>query len=400
MIWSEFLRDTLALTEDYEINLSSLLLQYNFLNQTLTLLELAVPTSSSVPHENAKCLRLLTKHFLVDRKLFNGFNLESLYDQGIISADHWQDMQHLSTLNDLRVIDDAFQKHCYSKAEETNDSDEDSDATNLPSQNNYGYRRPTIEDTQHFHRIESLSGIEDTSLLVARRSTDYQDMRKVRTLIDKLACINDYSDDDDPMDFGKFFIWELHRRCFDWQERAFLARLCESDPDPEICREITSIYFNLSSTDLSSLEDYGIMFVNKTDIPFPTIPMRSIRRLYEQEKKEILTARLHSAFRQEDSRFRHELRQIKQDRQAAGHQKVTPTVMRECEFSHQRYQKSWNTGIAVIRRLFRGVLPRNLEQITRLLQVAYAMGLQDPTNPDFRAGFEAFSIPRRQFVLA
>lgn len=167
MIWSGFLRDTLALTENYEINLPSLLQQYTFLKQTL--LGLAAPTSSSVSHENAKCLRLLTKHFLLDRKLFNEFNLEYLYDQGIISADHWQDMQHLSTLNDLRVVDDAFQKHCYSKVEETDDSDEDSEATDFSSQKNDGYHRAAVEDEPE----------ECTKSLCTRQSADYQVLRTI-----------------------------------------------------------------------------------------------------------------------------------------------------------------------------------------------------------------------------
>ena len=178
MLWSGFLRDKLALTENFETNLLSLLQQYTFLKQTL--LELEALTSSSVSHQNANCLRLLAKHFLLDRKLLNGFNLEYLYGQDIISTDHWQDMQHLSTLTDLRVIDDAFRKYCYSEAEETDDSNEDSDATNFPSQKIDGYRRAAVEDRQ-----EECTN----SSLCTRQAADYQVLRTIQTLYDKLPYV-------------------------------------------------------------------------------------------------------------------------------------------------------------------------------------------------------------------
>lgn len=48
---------------------------------------------------------------------------------------------------------------------------------------------------------------------------------------------------------------------------------------------------------------------------------------------------------------------------------------------------SWDKGVATIRRFLKGKRPDTLEQIYRLLQVAYVMGSQDPSNPDFRASF-------------
>ena len=144
-------------------------------------------------------------------------------------------MQHLSTLNDLRVIDNAFQKHCYSEAEETDDSDEDSDATNFPSQKIDGYRRAAVEDRQ-----EECTN----SSLCTRQAADYQVLR-IQTLCDKLPYVGDYSNDEGPIDFEKSYIWELHKSCGVSQaEKDALAHICESDFDGEI----SSLIFRLLST--------------------------------------------------------------------------------------------------------------------------------------------------------
>ena len=43
--------------------------------------------------------------------------------------------------------------------------------------------------------------------------------------------------------------------------------------------------------------------------------------------------------------------------------------------------------MAAIRQFLKGRKPETLGQICRLLQVAFAMGSQDPTTPDFRTDF-------------
>jgi hypothetical protein len=131
-----------------------------------------------------------------------------------------------------------------------------------------------------------------------------------------------------------------------------------------------------------SLRGYGII------IPFQYDHYSTyLRPLYHEEKEEFLIARLHSVFRQEDNRFRQKVGEIKRIIREAGPEKVTHWGIESCKFASQWYYKAWNTGIVTIRRFLRGILPRNLEQICRLLQVAYAMAMQDPKNPDFRASF-------------
>jgi hypothetical protein len=128
---------------------------------------------------------------------------------------------------------------------------------------------------------------------------------------------------------------------------------------------------------IPSLEGYGIIFHNQANIPLSTT---SIRRLEDHERDGLLTARLYSAFKR-DSRFRCELRRITRDMQAAGHQKVTSTDMRSCELAHQWYHKAWNVSIAVTRRFLRGILPRNLEQISRLLTGWHSGPRRDSRKP-------------------
>lgn len=218
MIWNEFLANTLALTGNHETNLRSLSKQYTFLKQTLV--EIAALAPSSGSHENFRCLSLLIKHCLLDRKLFNGFNLEDLYDQSVISADHWQDMQHFSTLNDLRVIDNAFQKHHYSQADVIDDSNENRDDMMFPCQTHDGHGVTAVEDREEEYSMSSCM----------KHPADYQILRMIRTLYNELPCINDYSYDEDPIDFGESYIWELQEFCLATQEgKDSLVRAFGSD---------------------------------------------------------------------------------------------------------------------------------------------------------------------------
>ena len=53
-------------------------------------------------------LKLLLCDLLLDRSVFDGFDLESLHNEGICSTSQWQDMQLWSTKRDLDELDHSF----------------------------------------------------------------------------------------------------------------------------------------------------------------------------------------------------------------------------------------------------------------------------------------------------
>jgi ankyrin repeat protein len=71
-------------------------------------------------------LKLLVRDFLLDQTVFDGFGLEYMYQQGILSASHWADIQEWSRDRDLDVLQD-----CFSMGSEgaQNDKQEDKDAS-------------------------------------------------------------------------------------------------------------------------------------------------------------------------------------------------------------------------------------------------------------------------------
>jgi hypothetical protein len=376
-IWSVFLRHVLALTDPYIINLPAIIQKYPLLKNAL--LGLDGPNSLHTSHENAKELRLLTEGLLLDRKIFNGFNLEHLYDQGIVSRTHWQDIQHWSAMNDLRVIDEAFQKLCHSQAEEANEDDEDlppDDVLSLLSQN-HGVCSAAPDSRQE-------NCIPSSSIT---RSADYQILRSIETLCEQLNDI-----DSNPQLFNPegTWIWELHksgdisRAEQDWLDRVIA--------DDEVSLEIKLLLYSSGLKDASRLRKC-LIFPSPVDDPRGAIDhsydptFRSIRPLSVAEKRNFLERKLHAVFKEEDQRFRDKVRKINWDRQPAGYKGATSMDVGSCGFIFQWYNRAWNKGIATIRRFLQGRRPGTLEQICRLLQVAYAMGSQDPTNPNFRASF-------------
>ena len=114
---------------------------------------------------------------------------------------------------------------------------------------------------------------------------------------------------------------------------------------------------------------------------------RSIRRLTNCEKRDLIVDRLHQAFKAQDQIFREKTRNINFHKQTNGQNRAAFATADPCGFVQQRYHKAWDKGIATIRRLLQGKRPNTLEQICRTLQVAYAMGSQDPSNPDFLTSF-------------
>lgn len=103
---------------------------------------------------------------------------------------------------------------------------------------------------------------ECTNSLCTRQATDYQVLRTIRTLYDKLPYVGDYSSNEGPIDFEKSYIWGLHKsRGVNQAEMDALAHICESDFNGGI----SSLTF--SSSLISSLEGYTILFHNQADIP-------------------------------------------------------------------------------------------------------------------------------------
>jgi hypothetical protein len=370
-IWSVFLRHALALTDPYIINLLAIIQQYPFLKNALFRLD--EPNSICASHENAKELKLLTEGLLLDRKIFNGFNLEHLYNQGIISRTHWQDIQHWSTMNDLRLIDEAFQKLCHSQAEEANEDDEDPPSGNV------------LRHRSQNHRVCSAA---PDRLQEDRTPADYRILRAIQTLYEQLPDMD--SNPQELINFEDAWIWELDKSCdISWAEQNWLNCVIG---DCEVSREIKLLLCSSGLGDAPRLRK-SVVFHNVVDDPRGAIhhsydpTFRSIRPLSVAEKQDFLGRRLHAVFKEEDQRFRDKVRKINWDRQPAGYKRATSMDMGSCGFIFQWYNRAWNKGVATIRRFLQGRRPGTLEQICRLLQVAYAMGSQDPTNPDFRASF-------------
>jgi ankyrin repeat protein len=53
-------------------------------------------------------LKLLVRDFLLDQAVFESFGLEHMYQQGILSASHWADIQEWSRDRDLDALQDCF----------------------------------------------------------------------------------------------------------------------------------------------------------------------------------------------------------------------------------------------------------------------------------------------------
>lgn len=82
---------------------------------------------------NASEIRLFVRDFLADISIWKSFGLESLHELGILSAFHWQDMQHLSSERDLDDLEDML----YPKSEDRNQETD----INIPSNPNVSYQQ-------------------------------------------------------------------------------------------------------------------------------------------------------------------------------------------------------------------------------------------------------------------
>ncbi|OCL05137.1 hypothetical protein AOQ84DRAFT_102350 [Glonium stellatum] len=381
VIRSPFLQRTLQVAEPCVLSLVEIAQRYAFLKETLFALE--GPNSLDFSYGNPKELRLLVQDFLLDRKVFSGFNLEQLYDQGIISLGHWQDLQHWSTLSDVRAIDNAFQKRCHSQAGDANKSN-----GNLPSDN--------ALDLYQNHRLSSASanGRDESraKLPPLPRSRGYRPSRAVLSLWNRLP--DETYGHETPIDVEDTLIWDLGEY--------HISILPPTSPiDLYLVIEIKIILNALYMPFLldpglrgaSRFGGHGMLIHHVSDSRLASwnLPMgfklRCIRRLSKHEKQSLITARVHAAFKVKDQKFRAQVKNINWDKHRASSKGAAYMNISSCDFIFQLYHKAWNKGISTIRQFLRGKRPQTLEQICRLLQVAYVMGSQDPKNPDFRASF-------------
>ncbi|KAF2875995.1 hypothetical protein BDV95DRAFT_484175 [Massariosphaeria phaeospora] len=189
----------------------------------------------------------------------------------------------------------------------------------------------------------------------------------------------------DPVDLADSFVWDIGKSCeISQSEYAFLGNAVAG------CQEFESLLAELHHIDSEDAAQFQGLQVMIHDVKLVRLAMmgtpwsnafNSIRRLTNTEKEDITISWLHSAFRVQNQTFHDRVRNIDCDVSAS-----TRTAFPR-KFIHQQDYKAWNKGIATIRRFLRGTLPSTLEKVCRLLQVAYAMGSQDPSHPDFRTCF-------------
>lgn len=191
-------------------------------------------------------------------------------------------------------------------------------------------------------------------------------------------------------------------------------------------RRIKDLISQLPLQDAARFSGWTIVFdydvvqsLSKEDLAL--VPgCRTIRRLRPEEKEKIITKKLHNDFKTEDQKFRQSVSKIcfrpestfvtEKDKACVlrttshfTHRQVNQwqplgtiphhnpaqnnSFANSCRFIHKRYNKAWDKGIAVIRRFLQGKRPDTLEKICRLLQVAYAMGLQSTHRENFEVDF-------------
>jgi hypothetical protein len=292
-IWSPLLQHTLALTEPYVLGLQDLLQRYELLKETLS--TLGDPSLSQHPYENASELRLLVVDLLLDRKVFSGFDLESLYEQGIVSRFHWQDMQLHSTLNDLRVIDEAFQDKCNRQDQDLGKAETDLHLDNdLLFDDGSGLPSPNHGSAEHFHPYSSTAPSAEHIL---NRSREL--LRKVPTMFEDL---------EHPRSFKDVCVWEINKSCgISIAEQNCLDRLIGDD---EVLREVKSLIFSSDRTKASSLPKTEIFFHGKTIDEDSDGAFGSVRPCTLHEKRKLLKRQLHEVFKAEANRFNDEVKDM------------------------------------------------------------------------------------------
>ncbi|KAH5054936.1 hypothetical protein HBI38_104280 [Parastagonospora nodorum] len=363
-ICSPFLRYILELTDTFVLDIPDIAARYWFLQDRL--IEMKAHGSRDANSDEARELELLITDFLVDRNMFCGFDLQHFYDRGVTSAGFWQDMQHSSTMKDLNLVDHAFQ--------------------------NFALRENSVEHLAMSCTVSTPTGTFDTSktdrICSSTRNAQedgYFDRwteshsRGHRILKSIQHHLNNFQSWDegwnDPVNVEDCLQWSLES-AFDlsFKEKEFLDRIVATSYHSY---EIKKLICQPQFKDNCRLRGIFIIFNSwrqdrlvsenlSLDSSF-----RSVRRLDREEKRDLVTVRLHASFREEHRNFN--------------------VKMAECEFGtrilNQRYHKAWDKGVATIRRVLQGKRPDTLEQICRLLQVAFSMGSQDPSNTDFRAKF-------------
>jgi hypothetical protein len=377
-IWSPFLRHMLTFTSPYVLGFVEIVQQYPVLKANLS--ELEDPNSPCLSAESASELRLLTEDFLLDQSMFSIVNLQYLHNQGIIPETYWRDMQHRSTMNDLMLVDEAFKEHCQDQAEETNENNWHSlcqIASDSP--------RQADEVENHAAHAQLENDIECSTKLPSKKNHIFE---AIKSAISELEpWVEGYAV---PVDVEDCLIWKLGSCQISQAELKFLERVTGND---KIVSRIKDLLYHSGLQDTFGLrvgditfKDLGEGNLNSMNLSLDP-KFLNIRRPFKGEKKNLITSRLHAAFKAEDQECRDKVRKMILDQQATGYEKAAGVNANTYGFINRWYYKAWDKGVATIRRFLEGKRPDTLEQIYRLLQVAYVMGSQDPSNPDFRASF-------------
>lgn len=365
-ICSPFLRRVLALTDTFDLDFAHIAAQYSSLKARLSYPEKSSHTGSD-PQEVQE-LRLLVEDFLLDRNVFCGFDIQHYCDRGIISAGYWQDMQHSSTMKDLNVVDRAFQSLVNPESVDVDFFDTEFPslvAVNHSDQNSASCR--STKDSQEECTLSHRSGSPPKQL-----ST----LESIRYHLGQLDLWCEGWTE--PVNVEDCVQWSLENASgMSQAELNFLDCIIGNNSDHTY--QIKALLSQPDFKDSYRLTGDIIIFNGWGDDQLAAAKhslnarFRSVRRLDYEEKKLLVTSRLHQAFNDEHRRFRTEMTKHKID----------------ANILHQRYHRAWDKGVATIRRILQGKRPNTLEKICRLLQVAFAMGSQDPSNQDFRMKFMA-----------
>lgn len=377
-ICSPFLRQILELTNTFVLDFPDIAERYCFLRDQLT--KIHVNESSDMNYrsvdgdsdsrdanpDEGRELELLIADFLLDRNMFCGFNLQHFYDHGVISAGYWQDMHRLSTIKDLNLVDCAFQSlasrenivedhfmsYASSAATGTFDASRRDEVGSVKrsAQEDGRFDRPT-ESPSRGHRI--LKSIQNHLNELTKWDEGWADPINVEDCLQwSLESAFDLSHEE--KDFLNGIVATSYH-CYE------IKKLICKPEFKENCRLMGAFII---------LDGWGQDRLVSEKLSIGS-SFRSVRRLDGEEKRHLVTERLHASFREEHRSFN--------------------VKMAECEIGtkilNQRYHKAWDKGVATIRRVLQGKRPHTLEKICRLLQVAFAMGSQDPNNPDFRRSF-------------
>ncbi|KAI0173171.1 hypothetical protein GGR52DRAFT_375342 [Hypoxylon sp. FL1284] len=383
------------------IELSGIPRLYDHIKYALGLSE---PTNSEVLPEQVQELRLLAD-CLLDRSIFNGFSLPHLLGQKFISQDHWQDMQCRSTQTDLDTVDNAFKTHC----EHLNSSGDTID----------GELREFEQDDSWISLLSSGSDL-DSLMSIDFNQPPISPLRMPScSALLWSGCRKEVPTVGEtwmePANVDDCLVWDPDKACGISQEQKVLHHVVRDEirnlvqewlqindlSGPSSHRPTRIVLFGIADSDLNAR--------NLSIDP----RFRAIRRLSLKEKHEFVTQRLHEASREEI--FNYARKNFGYDlRYYAGptpiptpfsgvatlgtkyaKPRANPSMLpvyysghrSRCVPPYMDYRKAWNEGVNTIRRFMKGKRPKTLDEVRCLLQVAHAMGSQDPSNPDFHTSF-------------